>query len=269
MIILVDEIDRCLPEYAIKTLERLYLLFKDVPNIVVIVANDKSKLEKIIKNTFGYDVIDNYLEKFIDYTLTLEQSFLLGFFDSEKFKKKYFYYLNRFNLHDEYITLCQMLFTEKEIRHIDKTIKKAYKLHVLSFGNCRPSDDILMAELLIVELKKDSLTLGLDIHNIRDKYSNLYTLLYYNYMLRHLNGDMLYYDYMLESPYTIDYDIENIKSPKLLSKYVYNCLWYLVHIAKSFDNTLDLGSYNYKIKDFEKIYLEKLELFYCLSMDIL
>ena len=45
IIILVDEIDRCLPEYGVKTLERLYLLFKDAPNFVIVIANDKSRME--------------------------------------------------------------------------------------------------------------------------------------------------------------------------------------------------------------------------------
>ena len=63
IVILVDEIDRCLPEYGVKTLERLYLLFKDAPNIVIVIANDKSKMEISIQNVFGYKSIDNYLEK--------------------------------------------------------------------------------------------------------------------------------------------------------------------------------------------------------------
>ena len=69
IIILVDEIDRCLPEYGVKTLERLYLLFKDAPNFVIVIANDKSRMELSIEKAFGYKSIDNYLEKFIDYTL--------------------------------------------------------------------------------------------------------------------------------------------------------------------------------------------------------
>lgn len=92
IIILVDEIDRCLPKYGVKTLERLYLLFKDAPNFVIVIANDKSKMEISIEKAFGYKSIDNYLEKFIDYTLKLnacEQ------FKSETLFKQKFFLLSR------------------------------------------------------------------------------------------------------------------------------------------------------------------------------
>ncbi|WRK55308.1 P-loop NTPase fold protein [Coprobacillaceae bacterium CR2/5/TPMF4] len=111
IIILVDEIDRCLPEYGVKTLERLYLLFKDAPNIVIIIANDKSKMEISIQNAFGYKSIDNYLEKFIDYTLKLDTS--EQFKNRELFEQKYSYYLDNFELYGSFWKLCNVLFLVK------------------------------------------------------------------------------------------------------------------------------------------------------------
>lgn len=86
-IILVDELDRCLPEYAIKVLERLYLLLKDVNNVIVIITNNSKQLAHSIKQIFGDCInIDKYLEKFIDDTYklvfgTLDKANLIRNFD--------------------------------------------------------------------------------------------------------------------------------------------------------------------------------------------
>lgn len=71
VLFLVDELDRCLPEYQIKVLETLYHLF-EIPNLIVVIALDREQLECSIKNKFG----DNqntlgYLSKFIDYQVDL------------------------------------------------------------------------------------------------------------------------------------------------------------------------------------------------------
>lgn len=70
-VFLVDELDRCLPQYQIKVLESIYHLL-NIPNLITIIALDKKQLECSIKNTFG----DNqntygYLSKFIDYEIEL------------------------------------------------------------------------------------------------------------------------------------------------------------------------------------------------------
>lgn len=71
VIFLVDELDRCLPEYQIKVLETLYHLF-EIPNLIVVIALDKQQLECSIKNKFG-DAQNTlgYLSKFINYQVDL------------------------------------------------------------------------------------------------------------------------------------------------------------------------------------------------------
>ncbi len=71
VVFLVDELDRCLPEYQIKVLETLYHLF-EIPNLIVVIALDRNQLECSIKNKFG----DNqntlgYLSKFINFQVDL------------------------------------------------------------------------------------------------------------------------------------------------------------------------------------------------------
>ena len=191
IIILVDEIDRCLPQYGVKTLERLYLLFKDAPNIVLVIANDKSKMEISIQNAFGYKAINNYLEKFIDYTMKLGTC--EEFKDRKLFEQKYAYYLDNFELHGDYWELCNILFSGKDARHIDHAINKANKIHMLTFKDYRPLDYILMAELLIVELKESSLNLiETDTTYIINEYPRFQQ--YKEKMIKAFNENLLEYE---------------------------------------------------------------------------
>lgn len=99
IIVIVDELDRCLPEYAIKVLERLYLLFKDVKNIIVIIGNNNKQLEVSIKHLFGEIDASEYLNKFIDITHTLVNLEIT----SENLYQKYNQYFIKFNFNQEYL----------------------------------------------------------------------------------------------------------------------------------------------------------------------
>ncbi len=71
VLFLVDELDRCLPEYQIKVLETLYHLF-EIPNLIVVIALDRNQLECSIKNKFGDDQNTlGYLSKFINLQVDL------------------------------------------------------------------------------------------------------------------------------------------------------------------------------------------------------
>ena len=70
-IILVDELDRCLPEYQIKVLETLFH-FQNIPNLVILIAIDREQLEYSIKSKFGDNLNSHgYLSKFIQYEIDL------------------------------------------------------------------------------------------------------------------------------------------------------------------------------------------------------
>lgn len=70
LIILVDEIDRCLPDEQLKILERLHHLF-DVKNCAVICAINKGCIAKNVNTTYGIDG-NEYLRKFFDFNYRLE-----------------------------------------------------------------------------------------------------------------------------------------------------------------------------------------------------
>ena len=72
LIILVDEIDRCLPDEQLKILERLHHLF-EVKNCTVIVAMNQSSITATIHTLYGISGND-YLRKFFDLTFKLPLS---------------------------------------------------------------------------------------------------------------------------------------------------------------------------------------------------
>lgn len=72
VLIIVDELDRCLPEYTIRVLERLHHLFNDIPNIQIIISTDREQLEQTVKQIYGAKTdAKKYLNKFISFELNL------------------------------------------------------------------------------------------------------------------------------------------------------------------------------------------------------
>lgn len=70
LIILVDEVDRCLPDEQLKVLERLHHLFK-VNNCAVIVAMNCECVSKTVKKIYDMDGSE-YLRKFFSLTYKLD-----------------------------------------------------------------------------------------------------------------------------------------------------------------------------------------------------
>ncbi|MPM60396.1 hypothetical protein SDC9_107247 [bioreactor metagenome] len=66
IIIFVDELDRCRPDFAIRLLERIKHLFS-VKNIIFILGIDKQALSNSVKVVYGESTqVNGYLAKFID-----------------------------------------------------------------------------------------------------------------------------------------------------------------------------------------------------------
>ena len=83
IIIIVDELDRCLPEYAIKVLERLHHVCNEMP-VIQILAINKKNLADSISSVFGKNFYnspysdeqtnqftESYLQKFVDAIIPL------------------------------------------------------------------------------------------------------------------------------------------------------------------------------------------------------
>ena len=56
IVLVVDELDRCIPHYAIKVLERLHHIFDGIDNVVIIIAMDKMQIKKALEKIYGDDL---------------------------------------------------------------------------------------------------------------------------------------------------------------------------------------------------------------------
>ena len=154
VVVVVDELDRCLPEYAIKVLERLHHLFDDIENLIVVLAVDKEHLNNTVSKIFGFDKenntkdINSYLAKFIDFEIVLDK----GVIDSN-YTHKFDEYLSSFVWPDsEYETqiinkLVSSLLQNYSARERDKMFEKALLIHRQVFSG--PVDiSIMCVELM-------------------------------------------------------------------------------------------------------------------------
>ena len=71
MVIVIDELDRCNPAYAIKLLEEIKHYINS-ENITIIISTNLYQVSNSIKNLYGYNFdVESYLDKTIDITFEL------------------------------------------------------------------------------------------------------------------------------------------------------------------------------------------------------
>lgn len=133
IVIIVDELDRCIPEYAIKVLERLHHLTGEQRNIITIIAIDKSQLLSSVKQLFGFDNPEKYLEKFINFEIKLDKGAV-----SELITEKYSEYIklfdkNIFQFEDSVEECLQVIFKNIDVRTQEQIVNKSTIVHKLLF----------------------------------------------------------------------------------------------------------------------------------------
>lgn len=71
LVVFVDELDRCNPQYAVRLLERIKHYFTN-ENITFVFSINKNQLQHTIKQHYGNDFAAyNYLDRFFDLTVTI------------------------------------------------------------------------------------------------------------------------------------------------------------------------------------------------------
>lgn len=150
IVILVDELDRCIPEYAVKVLERLHHLTEGNSNIITITATDKKQLESSIKQIFGFDNPKKYLKKFLAFEVKLDYGNT-----SNKIIDKYSSYIDMFDkdifTFDNSVEEClQAIFQEIDIRTQEQIVQKALMAHKLLYTEKKDYSFMCMELLLAV-----------------------------------------------------------------------------------------------------------------------
>ena len=144
IVVLVDELDRCLPEYAMKVLERLHHVFNGVENLQVILSIDKEQLSNAVAKIYNLsninksentnkkhertysDYINSYYKKFFSFEIYLNE----GNLNEEKFHEKIAEYENLFTSNsiikeNDVKEFLEMVFSVFTIREKINIIEKA------------------------------------------------------------------------------------------------------------------------------------------------
>lgn len=148
ILFLVDELDRCMPEYAIKVLERLHHLTEGKSNIITVISMDKEQLKKSVEKIFGIENSDKYLEKFIQFEVKLDYGDL-----SEKITDKHADYIalfdnDKFPFKEPIEECLQAIFKEVDVRTQEQLVKKSMIAHKLLY-NAKKDYSFMCMELLL------------------------------------------------------------------------------------------------------------------------
>lgn len=141
ILFIVDELDRCMPEYSIKVLERLHHLFDDIENVIVLLAIDSRQLEYSVRQIYGnYVDTQRYLKKFISFSVELNVGEI-----QDSILDKYIYYFTNFNDFEDVASIIKKLInlSDIDIRNLDKLIEKIDLIHRISFNGYQGSEVLL------------------------------------------------------------------------------------------------------------------------------
>lgn len=147
VLLVVDELDRCMPEYAIKVLERLHHMFEGLDNVIVLLAIDSTQLEHSVKEIYGEQVdTERYLRKFIAFRIKLDSGKV-----QNQILNNYGYYFYDFENLAECcpIVLKLIELSRIDIRNIDKLIEKIDMIHGLCNGKHKKQPgEVLLFEFI-------------------------------------------------------------------------------------------------------------------------
>lgn len=143
LIFIIDELDRCRPNYAVSLLEQIKHFFS-IPNIVFIISIDKEQLGNAVCGVYGSDKIDSneYLRRFID----LEYSI------PEPEPKKYFNYLYNQYKFDEFLNSKERL-SSYELKYDADSFKSISEV-LLSDLTLRQQEKIMSHSRIVLRTLK-------------------------------------------------------------------------------------------------------------------
>lgn len=159
VVIMVDELDRCLPLYAIKVLERIHHVFNEIENVVVIVAMEKKQISNSLHQIYGDEMdVDRYLKKIIAFSFKLDNG------SAHNFIEKYASYMEMFEIKekDELEEFLKEITVNIDIRTQEKIFEKAENLHRLLATQEKMDSGVLAFEIVTLCVKEKMSTVHLE-----------------------------------------------------------------------------------------------------------
>lgn len=146
LVFIIDELDRCRPNYAVSILEQIKHFFS-VPNIAFVLSIDKIQLGNAVRGVYGSDLIDadEYLRRFIDIEYSIPQpegdTFYKYLFKHYAFDD-FFQSTERLgsrqlqNDKENFLNICKLLFfnSDASLRQQQKIFTNA-RIGLRTFGN--------------------------------------------------------------------------------------------------------------------------------------
>lgn len=182
VLFIVDELDRCLPEYTIKILERLHHLFFGIDNVQVILATDMGQLKHTIQKIYGLKTdVKRYLQKIIQFSLKLDVGTI-----NDRFEKCFENYVSQFNGFPpsvdraETMRFITTVFEGIDIRKRIATIDKCTLVHNLCKPDTRYDSRYMCVEVFLSILFDAEIVQNLEIRsfnftNIFDPHEDYHT----------------------------------------------------------------------------------------------
>lgn len=151
LVFIVDELDRCRPNYAVEVLEQIKHLFS-VPGIVFVLSIDKKHLGSSIRGFYGSDLIDSdeYLRRFIDLEYSIPRpstknfvnylfeyySFKDFFSSNERMKYREFEHdSEKFILMADYLLTNSTLRQQERIFGLTRLVLCSFKVNEYTFSH--------------------------------------------------------------------------------------------------------------------------------------
>ena len=154
VVFIVDELDRCLPQYQIKVLERIHHLLDGISGICIYAISEK-QLRYTVKSIFGENVdFYGYMKKFIDYSIVLKNAAV-----NDKVFERHGDTWGKFQTmepksNDEIIQkLIQAMLSGMNIRVQEKIWEKQKILHAIAFHQQKKQSRLVLGcEIMILAM---------------------------------------------------------------------------------------------------------------------
>ncbi len=168
VVFIIDELDRCKPDFALKLIEQIKHLFS-VPGITFLLVLNRTQLEESIKSEYGNGInASEYLQKFVNLWLTLPRKIDLEQFHSNDDGVKYVRHVFKEMLNegeedpnlDSINLLCELVkFNKPSFREIEQILSYFAVIRNLSKPNTKyyPHYQVIYAFLAYVRVNNPSL----------------------------------------------------------------------------------------------------------------
>lgn len=152
LIIIIDELDRCRPTFAIQLLENIKHLF-DIQNIVFLIAVDTDQLAESIKSVYGNGFDANtYLHRFFDIELWLNNQNFEKYFQ-QQMQKSFPHEFDKFSVENKeklYKFLMDIFeYANLTIRDIHKIVNEYFVLYTLKNSVSIENMEIYLSLLIL------------------------------------------------------------------------------------------------------------------------